>query len=109
MDVERGITQSQFAILNVEAKASSVSSDSEDSDQSPKKTEDKTVLPTSSANNGEEGYTLARDLEMEYRILMRINCHKAQFNQLYKNSSSEFRRKNKYNEILPFLHNMVKI
>ncbi|TNV79490.1 hypothetical protein FGO68_gene17336 [Halteria grandinella] len=40
---------------------------------------------------------------------MRINCHKGQFNNLYKNSSSEFRRKNKYNEILPYLHNQVKL
>jgi protein tyrosine phosphatase len=48
-------------------------------------------------------------MEMEYRILMRINCHKGQFNNLFKNSSSEFRRKNKYNEILPYMHNMVKL
>lgn len=50
-----------------------------------------------------------RDLEMEYRVLMRINCHKGQFNNLFKNSSSEFRRKNKYNEILPYMHNQVKL
>lgn len=46
---------------------------------------------------------------MEYRILMRINCHKAQFGNLFKSSSSDFRRRNKYNEILPYEHNMVRI
>ena len=46
---------------------------------------------------------------MEYRILMRINCHKDQFNNLYKSSSTDFRRRNKYNEILPYKHNMVRL
>ena len=51
----------------------------------------------------------SRDLEMEYRILMRVNCHKAQFSNLFRNSSADFRRKNKYNEILPYKHNMVRL
>lgn len=50
-----------------------------------------------------------RDLEMEYRVLMRINCHKAQYANLVKSSSSDFRRRNKYNEILPYLHNVVRV
>ena len=46
---------------------------------------------------------------MEYRILKRINMHKLHYNNLFRSTSSEFKKKNKYYEILPFEHNMVRI
>lgn len=50
-----------------------------------------------------------RDLEMEYRVLTRINCHKIQFQNLYKSQHVLFKSRNRYPEILPFLHNIVKL
>jgi protein tyrosine phosphatase len=46
---------------------------------------------------------------MEYRVLMRISCHLGQFNNLFRDPSADFRRRNRYNDILPFKHNMVRV
>ena len=51
----------------------------------------------------------ARDVEMEYRILTRINCHKLHYTNLFKSQNIDFKRKNRYNDILPFMHSMVKL
>jgi receptor-type tyrosine-protein phosphatase gamma len=50
-----------------------------------------------------------RDPEMEFRILSRINCHKIHYKNLFKSQNIDFKRKNRYNEVLPFTHSMVKI
>lgn len=50
-----------------------------------------------------------RDPEMEHRLLTRMNCHKIHYQNLFKSQNIDFKRKNKYNEILPFQHSMVKL
>ena len=50
-----------------------------------------------------------RDPEMEFRILTRMNCHKIHYQNLFKSQNLDFKRKNRYNEVLPFTHSMVKL
>mmetsp|Transcript_18730 Transcript_18730/g.17857 ORF Transcript_18730/g.17857 Transcript_18730/m.17857 type:complete len:157 (+) Transcript_18730:391-861(+) len=50
-----------------------------------------------------------RDIEMEYRILTRLNCHKLHYLNLYKRQNIDFKEKNRYGEILPFEHSRVKL
>lgn len=50
-----------------------------------------------------------RDPEMEFRLLTRLNCHKIHFQSLFKSQNIDFKRKNRYNEVLPFEHSMVKL
>lgn len=51
----------------------------------------------------------SRDPEMEFRLLIRINCHKIHYQNLQKSQNADFKRKNRYNEVLPFIHSMVKL
>ena len=46
---------------------------------------------------------------MEYRLLTRLNCHKLHYQNLFKSQNIDFKRKNRYNELLPFVHSMVKL
>ena len=48
-----------------------------------------------------------RELEMEFRVLTRLNCHKLHYLNLYKSPMHEFKSKNRYNEVLPFRHTRV--
>ncbi|CDW76622.1 protein tyrosine phosphatase [Stylonychia lemnae] len=50
-----------------------------------------------------------RDPEMEFRLLTRMNCHKIHYQNLFKSQNLDFKRKNRYNEVLPFSHSMVKL
>ena len=50
-----------------------------------------------------------RDPEMEFRILTRLNCHKLHYQSLFKSQNIDFKRKNRYNEVLPFEHSMVRL
>jgi protein tyrosine phosphatase len=50
-----------------------------------------------------------RDLDMEYRLLIRMNCHKMHYTSLFKSQNLDFKQKNRYNEVLPFQHSMVKL
>lgn len=50
-----------------------------------------------------------RDMEMEYRVLIRMNCHKMHYQSLFKSQNLDFKQKNRYNEVLPFTHSMVKL
>jgi receptor-type tyrosine-protein phosphatase gamma len=50
-----------------------------------------------------------RDPEMEFRLLTRLNCHKLHYHNLFKSQNQDFKRKNRYNEVLPFQHSMVKL
>jgi len=59
-------------------------------------------------DNFEEECAL-RDAEMEFRILTRLNCHKIHYQNLFKSQNIDFKRKNRYNEVLPFEHSMVKL
>ncbi len=57
----------------------------------------------------QESQSSERDPEMEFRLLSRMNCHKLHYQNLYKSQNIDFKRKNRYNEVLPFTHSMVKI
>lgn len=46
---------------------------------------------------------------MEYRLLTRMNCHKIHYQNLFKSQNLDFKKKNRYHEVLPFQHSMVKI
>ena len=83
-EVEQGIKASHFAKLNLEHN-----------------------IP----REDDAPYTecTVRDFEMEYRVLMRINCHMGQFQNIFRDPSAEFRRRNRYNDILPYKHNMVRV
>ena len=50
-----------------------------------------------------------RDPPMEYRLLTRMNCHLLHYKNLYKSQNVDFKNKNRYNEVLPFHHNLVKL
>lgn len=50
-----------------------------------------------------------RDLEMEFRLLTRMNCHKLHFQSLFKSQNIDFKNKNRYQEVLPFQHSMVRL
>jgi len=50
-----------------------------------------------------------KDMEMEYRLLTRLNCHKQQYTQLCKSRVVQFSSRNRYSEILPFMFNQVKL
>eukprot|EP00347_Sterkiella_histriomuscorum_P023451 403334591 len=56
-----------------------------------------------------EAESLERDPEMEFRILSRINCHKIHYQNLQKSQQTSFKNKNRYNEVLPFMHSMVRL
>lgn len=51
----------------------------------------------------------SRDLDMEYRFLTRLNCHKIHYQNLYKSQQSDFKKLNRYPEVLPFEHSRVKL
>ena len=50
-----------------------------------------------------------KELEMEFRVLSRLNCHKSHYLNLYKSPNLDFKSKNRYNEVLPFNHSRVKL
>lgn len=50
-----------------------------------------------------------KELEMEFRVLSRINCHKSHYLNLYKSPNLDFKSKNRYNEVLPFKHSRVTL
>lgn len=59
------------------------------------------------ANFAEEAQK--KDLDMEYRLLTRLNCHKQQYTSLCKSRVVQFSSRNRYSEILPFMFNQVKL
>ena len=50
-----------------------------------------------------------RELDMEFRVLTRLNCHKLHYMNLFKSQLIDFKSKNRYNEILPFKHCRVEL
>ena len=50
-----------------------------------------------------------RKFEMEYRVLGRICQHKRQFNNLFRAPNTEFKNKNRFPELLTFMHNRVQL
>jgi hypothetical protein len=52
---------------------------------------------------------LERDAGMEFRILARISCHKIHYRSIFKSQNIDFKNKNRYQEVLPFEHSMVKL
>lgn len=51
----------------------------------------------------------SRDLEMEYRLLTRLNCHKLQYDDLCKIKQHTVQARNRYGEILPYKFNKVNL
>jgi protein tyrosine phosphatase len=50
-----------------------------------------------------------RDADMEYRLLTRMTCHKIHYRSIFKSQNRDFKDKNRYQEVLPFEHSMVKL